>query len=60
MINTILELYFSNFKCVRRYLGGVWVSNEENPNFWVSFSDDIYAFECIEVVDGFLTEDYRK
>lgn len=59
MINTILELYFSRFKCVRRYLGGVWVYDFKKSKWVVlrmMMKRDIIALKR----NGEVLEDYRK
>lgn len=55
MINTILELYFSRFKCVRRYLGGVWVFRLNGEWYHIPKSHED-NFD----LTGLITEDYRK
>lgn len=55
----ILELFFPNWKWVRKYLKGFWVRHKDIPD-WVRFSDEeANLFGMPHESEIFEVEDYR-
>lgn len=54
-----LALWFSRFKFVRRYVGGMWVKDARDIH-WVRFYEgERESFECISKMRGFIAEEYK-
>jgi hypothetical protein len=60
-VSKFLELYFCNFRLIRKYLGGRWVSQGWDKPDWVRWNDpgdELFWPQPLKQM-GFILEEYK-